>query len=222
MREALILIGPPGSGKSSIANRLTENKNVTSIETGNLLRTEVEKATAVGKQIESDMSSGRIVSSNIVKDIILDTLSEKNERVILFDGFPRVPDQVEIFEEISDSKSLNIRKVVILQLEEDIIFKRLTGRRICEKCGTIYNIYFDKPEKHNECSKCGGKLIRRVDDSPDIVKDRLEFYNRNTLPVAEYFKNNYSDVTVELNADEDIDVLTAEIRRFIDENNLEV
>jgi adenylate kinase len=212
---ALVLIGPPGSGKSTIANRLTEDSNVTAVETGNLLRDEVNNNTDIADVIDEKMSSGKIVPSDIVKEVVERNLRDTKQEYILFDGFPRVPDQIDSFFEIAEDLNIKIKKVIILLLEDSVILKRLTGRRICENCGTIYNIHFDPPEKEDECTRCGGKLKRRKDDTPGIVKERIEFYKENTLKVADFYKKEYPDKIVEVEADRDIKVLTEELKNYI-------
>jgi adenylate kinase len=214
-RSALILIGPPGSGKSTIANRLTEEDKITAVETGNLLRNEVEKNSEFREVIDGKMSSGNVVPSDIVKEVVIKNLKGKKENYILFDGFPRVVDQIESFYEISKDLNIDLKKIILLTLTDEVILKRLTGRRICEKCGTIYNIHFDLPEKEDECTKCGGKLKKRKDDTPEIVKERILFYKENTLKVADHFKQKHEADVIEINADKKIDQLADEIKNYI-------
>jgi adenylate kinase len=214
-KSALVLIGPPGSGKSTIANILIQDNNVTAVETGNLLRDEVNRNTDVRDVIDKMMSSGKVVPSNIVKEVVERNLKDKKQEYIIFDGFPRVPDQIDSFFEIAEDLNIDIKNVIVLLLEDNVILKRLTGRRICENCGAIYNVHFDPPEKEDECSKCGGKLKRRKDDTPEIVKERIDFYKENTLKVAEYFKNKFPDKLVEINADQGIRQITEKLKKYI-------
>jgi adenylate kinase len=214
-RESIILIGPPGSGKSSIANRLIEDEGITAVETGNLLRDEVEKETDIGKDIGHFMDAGKIVPSGIVKEVVLANLEEHDKELILFDGFPRVTDQINTFNEISETLNIKLKKVIILELDDKVIIKRLTGRRICKDCGKIYNIYFDPPDQEDKCKKCGGSLKLRSDDKPDIVKERIEYYKENTLPVADYFRKKNPDLIMVIDAGKSINDVTKEIKKII-------
>jgi adenylate kinase len=217
-RSAFILIGPPGSGKSTLTNKLTEDKNITAVETGNLLRAEVEQETAKSKIIKDKMSSGKIVPTDIVKDIIITNLKDKEEHYILFDGFPRVADQVESFFEISNALDLKLDKVLLLELENDLIYKRITGRRICEQCGSIYNIHFDPPDDKDKCNRCGGKLEKRKDDTPEIVKKRIKFYEENTLQVIGVLQREYSAEITAVNADKNLNELAVKLKEYINNN----
>jgi len=214
-REGVVLIGPPGSGKSTISERLMKDKDIAAVETGNILREETEKESEYGKLIRESMSSGEMVPLHIVKDLILEKLKGMNQKYILFDGFPRVNDQVKTFHEILEDQDINLHSVIILQLDDDTIMKRITGRRICSNCGAIYNIHFDPPDEEDKCKRCGGKLVKRKDDTPEIVKERINNYKDNTLPAAYYFKNNFPDKTLEVDGKKGTDQISGEIRIFL-------
>ena len=179
----ILMLGPPGAGKGVISQRLQEKYDFPQISAGDLLRDEIKKETKLGKMIDKIISNGSFLSDDLVIKIIKKRLKEKDcEKGFILDGFPRTMNQAEEFEEISGF-NLVLNFIVA---EKDII-KRISTRRICEKCGRIYNIITLKPKKEDVCDICNGKLIQRKDDTEEIIKKRLEIYKKETSPLIDFY-----------------------------------
>jgi adenylate kinase len=193
-QHAVILFGPPGSGKTSMVRSLTIRRPMAIIETGNLLEREVRLGTPVGQQIRRDKAAGNLVSTDVVKDIVLVELKRVQGEIVLFDGFPRHLEQVEVFFQLLVRHDLNLCSVLALTLDLQIAIQRIAGRRFCSGCGALYNLHTRPPQLAAKCDACGRKLIRRSDDRPSVVRRRFDTYRRETVPVIEFFKRKHADL----------------------------
>lgn len=191
---AAILFGPPGSGKTSVVRSLTINRHIAVIETGNLLEREVRLGTPVGRQIKLDKAAGNLVSTNVVKAIVLAELKRVQGEVVLFDGFPRHLEQVEVFFQLLKRHRLELCSVLVLTLDLKTATRRIAGRRFCPGCGALYNLHTNPPKLARKCDSCGRQLLRRPDDRPEIVRRRFGTYRRETIPVTEFFKREHPDL----------------------------
>jgi adenylate kinase len=196
-REAVIFLGPPGSGKSTIADAISSRRGSEMIETGQLLRREVEKGTSCGERLKLFLDEGRLAPSDLVGEVIKSKLGQIDKEPILFDGFPRRIDEVEPFFQICKKENISLSAVILLQVPRSLAIKRLTGRRICPQCHAVYNIHFAPPKQIAICDSCGTPLEKRKDDRVDLVTKRLDVYHRETLPVEEYFKIRHPLITCE-------------------------
>jgi adenylate kinase len=203
--EAVILLGPPGSGKTSIANEITLRSGAAVIETGQLLRREVEKKSTRGNDLKPFLESGKLAPSQLVADVIRNEIRQIQKDLILFDGFPRRGDEIESFFQICEQEKINLSAVIVLQVPFSRLIKRLTGRRVCTKCHSIYNINFDPPKHDRICDNCGVPLVHRKDDTIKVVNKRIQIYQQETLPVIEYFKMHYPHITYETAAEDTIE-----------------
>ncbi len=193
-KYAGILFGPPGSGKTSVVRSLTINRRVAIIETGNLLEREVQLGTPVGRQIKLDKAAGNLVPTDVVKAIVLAELKRVEGDVVLFDGFPRHLEQVEVFFQLLRRHRLKLCSVLVLTLDLKTATQRIAGRRFCSGCGALYNLYTNPPKVARKCNSCRRQLLRRPDDRQEIVRRRFGTYRRETIPVIEFFKREHPDL----------------------------
>ena len=191
-KYAGILFGPPGSGKTSVVRSLTINRRVAIIETGNLLEREVQLGTPVGRQIKLDKAAGNLVPTDVVKAIVLAELKRVEGDVVLFDGFPRHLEQVEVFFQLLRRHRLKLCSVLVLTLDLKTATQRIAGRRFCSGCGALYNLYSNPPKVARKCDSCRRQLLRRPDDRSEIVRRRFGTYRRETVPVIEFFKREHA------------------------------
>lgn len=185
----IILLGPPGAGKGTQAERLIKEFNFAYISTGDILRKAVKENTGLGHKAREYMDSGRLVPDNLVVEIVKERLQEPDcQSGALLDGFPRTVGQAEALEKMLPLIGVGIDRVVLLEVDESELIDRLTGRRVCSKCGTNYHLQFNPPQVRNVCDQCGGNLIQRDDDSLETVKERLEVYKRQTEPLINFYR----------------------------------
>jgi adenylate kinase len=193
----LILIGAPGAGKGTQAKKIAEFNNYILISTGDILRDNVEKNTKIGIEAKSYMDKGVLVPTELVVDMIkLEVKKSEAVRNFLFDGFPRDLDQNGLFEKMLLEFDMNVDKVIYINVDDNIIYDRLTNRRICPKCKRVYHIKYNPPKEDNLCDDCKVELIIRKDDKPDVIKKRLDVYHNQTQPLINYYKNLKKLVTV--------------------------
>jgi len=185
----LIFLGAPGSGKGTQAVRLAEKIDVLHLSTGDLLRAAVKNGTELGKKAESYMKAGELVPDNIIIGLIEEKqqAGDLNSGFIL-DGFPRTIPQAEALDAMFERVGTQIDKAVLLDVDDEEIIKRLSGRLYCTGCQAGYNYPANMPKVEGVCDKCGGKLIRRPDDEPEVVKNRLDVYKKQTQPIEDYYR----------------------------------
>ena len=182
----LILLGAPGAGKGTQAEIICQKKNIPTISTGNILREALKSGTEMGLKAKSYMESGQLVPDEILIGIIKDRLSEEDcQNGFILDGFPRTIPQAEAL----DAMGVEIDAVLDIEVPDEEIVSRMSGRRVCEACGSSYHVLYKQPKVEGKCDSCGGTLIQRKDDHPDTVKERLEVYHTQTEPLKEYYSN---------------------------------
>ncbi|WP_277553447.1 adenylate kinase [Halobaculum limi] len=184
----ILLLGPPGAGKGTQAKRLTTEYDLDHITTGDALRQNKDMETEYGTPGEF-MDAGELVPDPVVNEIVVAALADADGFVL--DGYPRNLDQAEFLTEETD-----LDTVLFLNVPEDVLVERLTGRRVCDDCGANYHVEFDQPEEDGVCDDCGGELIQREDDTEDTVRERLRVYRENTEPVVEHYREEGSLVEV--------------------------
>ncbi len=193
----IVLLGSPGVGKGTYASMIKEKYHLAHISTGDLFREAVKKGTELGKKAKSYMDKGELVPDELTMEILKTRLKQKDAKNFLLDGFPRTISQAEALEKIT-----KIDLVVNFYASEKVIMQRLTNRRICRKCGAIFNLVNKKPKKPGICDQCGGELYQRSDEIPEIIKERLKVYFEKTKPLEDYYKKK--GLLKEIKADEDM------------------
>jgi len=201
----ILLLGAPGSGKGTQAKRLAERYKVLHISTGEILREAVADETELGKQAKEAMDKGELVSDEIVVSILEERLRSPNtKRGFILDGYPRNNPQAQELDNRLGWMGKPLQLALYLDVSEDVLVKRLTGRLTCGECGEIYNTYFSPPAKRGICDQCGAKeLEKRTDDNKQAVAVRLRAYNRETAPLVNYFKAQHKLRTVPATVDVD-------------------
>ena len=180
----LILLGAPGAGKGTQAEVISEKLSIPQISTGNILREAVKNGTECGIKAKSFMESGALVPDEVVIGILKDRIAEDDcKNGFILDGFPRTVPQAEAREEMG----VNIDKVLSIDVEDAAIQARISGRRVCEKCGASYHIQYNPTKVEGICDKCGGNAVQRKDDAPETVIERLKTYHVQTAPLADFY-----------------------------------
>ena len=190
----VILLGAPGAGKGTQAEVISARLGIPTISTGNMLRAAVKEGTEYGLKAKAAMDSGALVSDDIVIGILKDRIAQDDcKKGFILDGFPRTVPQAEAL----DAMGVKIDKVIELAVDEELIKKRLTGRRVCLKCGATYHVTNKAPKVEGVCDVCGEQLAIRKDDEPATVIDRLKTYHEKTAPLKDYYEAQGKLATVE-------------------------
>ena len=190
----IIMLGAPGAGKGTQAAVLCEHFGIPTISTGNMIREALKNGTEMGLKAKSYMDDGKLVPDEVVIGIVKERLSEDDcKKGFILDGFPRTIPQAEAL----DNMGVDIQYVINIDVADESIIKRMSGRRVCENCGRPYHIESLKPQKDGVCDDCGGTLVQRKDDHPDTVLARLDVYHKETEPLADYYKKQGQLVNVE-------------------------
>lgn len=190
----LILLGAPGAGKGTQAEKIVEKYGIPAISTGNIIRAALKEGTEMGLKAKSYMEAGQLVPDEVVIGIIKDRLKEKDcENGFILDGFPRTIPQAQALEDMG----IEIDKVLDIEVSDEAITKRMSGRRVCSKCANSYHLEYKKPKVDGVCDACGGELVQRKDDAPETVQARLAEYHEMTEPLKDFYKNLNKLVIVE-------------------------
>lgn len=185
----IILVGPPGSGKGTQAKILEDRHKMKQLSSGDMLRAAVSEGTNIGQKAESYMEAGELVPDDLVVEIVTDQIEKFGDRGFILDGFPRNEHQAEVLDKMLEKRGRKIDRVLVIEVSDDVLVERIAGRYTCANCGEGYHDTFKQPEKDAVCDKCGGtEFIRRPDDKPETVRNRLEVYHEQTKPLIKYYK----------------------------------
>lgn len=187
--HALIFLGAPGAGKGTQAREVAKHFGIPQISTGDILRDAVTRQTALGLAAKARMEAGELVPDEVVCGIVEERVNQPDcKNGFILDGFPRTLAQAKFVDQVLDAKGFGRPVVLDIEVGEDLLLKRLTGRATCSKCGEIYNIYFNPPKVDMICDKDGGKLLQRADDNAATIRQRLESYHQKTSPLIDYYR----------------------------------
>ena len=190
----LILLGAPGAGKGTQAEIISERLSVPTISTGNIIRAALKAQTEMGIKAKEFIDKGLLVPDDVVIGIVRDRLKENDcKNGFILDGFPRTVPQAQALDEMG----IEIDKVIDIQVPDEKIVQRLSGRRVCGGCGASYHLLYKKPEKDGVCNHCGAQLVQRTDDKEETILERLKVYHEQTEPLVDYYRKKNKLVVVE-------------------------
>ncbi|MBC3169513.1 adenylate kinase [Staphylococcus epidermidis] len=211
----IILMGLPGAGKGTQASEIVKKFPIPHISTGDMFRKAIKDETDLGKEAKSYMDRGELVPDEVTVGIVKERISEDDaKKGFLLDGFPRTIDQAESLNQIMSELDREIDAVINIEVPEAELMNRLTGRRICEKCGTTYHLVFNPPKVDGICDIDGGKLYQREDDNPETVSNRLSVNVKQSKPILEYYNNK--GVLKNIDGSKDIDEVTDDVIDILD------
>jgi len=186
----IILLGPPGAGKGTQAERVVKERQLAYIATGDMLRNAVKAASALGRKAKQFMDQGQLVPDELVVEIVKERLQDPDcAKGALLDGFPRTVSQAIFLEQVLPTVGFGIDRVLSIEVDEKELIERLTGRRVCSDCGASYHLKFKPPQVRNVCDQCGGDLFQRDDDTLETVEERLQVYKKQTEPLVEFYQD---------------------------------
>ena len=213
----LILLGPPGAGKGTQCKRIIEKYGMTHLSSGDILRAERKANSELGQKAQSYMDSGGLVPDDLIIDMMIGAIKKASEGYVL-DGFPRTVAQGEGLDAALEKAGEKIDAIVNLQVPDEPIMARMTGRRSCPVCGAVYHIENLKPNVEGQCDNGCGELVQRKDDTPEVVSHRLKTYHEQTAVVVGYYQSKGNTI-LDIDANQDIDKVTADIFSKLDALN---
>ena len=206
----LLIMGPPGAGKGTQAERMVKELQITHISTGDMFRAAIANGTEMGMKAKEYMDKGALVPDEVVIGMVKDRLQQDDcKKGFLLDGFPRTVEQAKALDETLKDLSINLNAVINIEVPLDKLMARLTGRRVCKSCGASYHVIFNPPAEEGKCNSCGGELYQRSDDNEESVKTRLDAYMEKTQPLIDYYQ--HQGILKNINGDQDIEKVLQDI-----------
>ena len=210
----LVLMGLPGAGKGTQADKIVGKYNIPHISTGDMFRAAIKEGTELGLQAKSFMDKGELVPDEVTIGIVRERLSKTDcEKGFLLDGFPRTVAQADALDKILSDLGKKMDFVINIDVDQSILMERLTGRRICKNCGATYHLVFNPPAKEGVCDRCGGELYQRADDNAETVQNRLDVNVQQTKPLLNFYEDK--GYLRNINGQQDIDVVFADIEELL-------
>ena len=211
----LVLFGPPGAGKGTQGTMLAEERGLVKISTGDILRDAVRAGTSLGLEARKFMDAGELVPDAVILGLVREAIEDAGDAGFIMDGFPRTIAQAEGVDAMLAELNKTIDAVVVLEVPDEALVQRLSGRRSCPSCGAVYNIYFDKPKQDETCDRCNTPLVQRADDQRDTVVRRLEVYKGQTAPIVSYYQERGAPIHF-INGDRDIHEVLPDLLKIVD------
>jgi len=206
----LILLGPPGAGKGTQAERIAKEFNIPHISTGDIFRANIKNETELGLKAKQYIDNGELVPDSVVVAIVEDRIKQDDTKNgFLLDGFPRTENQALALDEVLNELGISLDAVINIKVDSQVLVSRITGRRICKDCGATYHIEFNPPAEEGVCDLCGGELYQRSDDNEDTVQNRIDVYNKQTAPLIEYYSKQ--DLIKTIDGEQAIDKVFTDI-----------
>ena len=212
----ILLMGPPGAGKGSQAERLIEEYDLTHISTGEMFRESYRRGETIGIEAMKYIKNGNLVSDDITNEIVRKRLFEDGDtKNVLLDGYPRTVAQAQALDKMLQEMKSNLTAVINIVVDKDVILERMVGRRVCKNCGETYHTSFKPPKVEGMCDECGGELYQRQDDKPESVRNRLNIYESKTKPIIDYYKGR--GVLVNINGMQSFEAVYRDIVKAVGE-----
>lgn len=210
----IIMLGAPGAGKGTQADKIAEKYRIPHISTGDIFRANIKNGTELGKKAKTYMDQGMLVPDELTVDLLMDRIAQPDcEKGYILDGFPRTIPQAECLDEALSSRGEKIDYAVNVEVPDENIINRMSGRRACLSCGATYHVAYHAPAKEGICDKCGSDLVLRDDDKPETVKKRLSVYHEQTQPLINYYKK--AGVLKEVDGTKPMDTVFADIAEIL-------
>ena len=215
IKNNLILLGPPGAGKGTQAEKLVEDYRIPHISTGDIFRNAIKAGTQLGREAQKHMDAGELVPDEIVIGIVTERLqADDTQGGFLLDGFPRTVAQADVLDRFLQTEGRTLQAVINIAVDPEVLVVRLSGRRICKQCGAVYHVLTKKEKTEGFCDLCHGVLVQREDDREKTVRKRLQVYTEQTEPLIRYYKK--SGILLQVNGDQEINAVYTDIRQGLD------
>lgn len=212
----VIMLGPPGVGKGTQAALLCRSRGLRHVATGDLLRAARREGSELGKRAQAYMDKGELVPDGVIIGMVEEVLVDLEDGAgIVLDGFPRTVPQAKALDDALDRLELQVDRVLVLTAPEEVLIKRVAGRRSCPDCGAVYNVYLNPPETEGLCDRCGAELVHRADDTPETVANRLQVYREQTEPLIAFYEAHEAEVRM-VDGDQPVEVVQARLSAALD------
>jgi len=209
----ILIFGPPGSGKSTHSRRIVERYGLTYISSGDLIREEIERGSELGREMETYLARGALIPDTIINSLVISRLRRHRKNFII-DGYPRTPEQVLALENYLYDHGMTVDVAMEIFISKEESVERISGRRVCPKCGAIYHVRYRPPKVPGICDVCGSRLVQREDDRPEVVERRYDVYTRNMEPIIKFYRKQ--GIYVRIDGHGGIDDVWERIRPLLD------
>ncbi|CAD5244352.1 adenylate kinase [Thermococcus camini] len=192
----ILIFGPPGSGKSTHSRTITERYGLVYVSSGDMIRAEIERGSELGRELERYLARGELIPDTVVNTLVISRL-RRNRKNFIIDGYPRTAEQVLALEDYLYDHGMKIDVALEIFIEKEESIERISGRRICPKCGAVYHVKYRPPKVPGKCDVCGAELVQREDDRPEIVGNRYDLYIKNMGPIIKFYRKQGIHVKVD-------------------------